>query len=217
MPLHSTEASPKIRAAARALQARLNDAGKENLIEMVIKFYTFSHIAANAAKKDANWLRPIIQAHDQVCGEPRPCDPNFHRLIQQVLRPKYLEKVNLRDRVLNTIWEALGSFNDEDAAVGSAAEDNNHEGEDYEDAMEEQDIGIHAFSSSQTAQEAGSQAARELMELNLNRLDREMGEESDLEGTDGWTDRDDGTDETVTGSVKEIIDNRGNVGGSNTP
>ncbi|KAI4273776.1 MAG: hypothetical protein LQ337_004408 [Flavoplaca oasis] len=192
MPIHSMECSPQITAAAGYLQKRLADAGKENLIEMVVKLYTFSRITADMATSDAGWLRPIIEAHDEVCGEPSPtalCDPNLHQLVQKVLRPKFLEKLSLHDRVLNAIWAALGSFNDDDAA----SEDEEGEGGDT------------------TAEDL---ATDERLEQLLNQIDSEMGEESDIEDTDGL--KDGGTDEgeVVVLSDEECNGNEGEVTGN---
>ncbi|KAL8872969.1 MAG: hypothetical protein Q9198_007109 [Flavoplaca austrocitrina] len=155
------ECSPHITAAAGYFQERLTDAGKKNLIGMVVKLYTFSRITADTATSDVDWLRPIIEAHDEVCGEPSPTalwDPNLHQIVQKVLRPKFLEKLFLHDRVLNAIWAALGSFNDDDAAT----ED---EGGDTK------------------AEELGSQSTDERLEQLLNQIDSEMGEVSDIEDT----------------------------------
>ncbi|KAL9023113.1 MAG: hypothetical protein Q9180_008383, partial [Flavoplaca navasiana] len=113
---------------------------------MVVKFYTFGRVTAKASMAEAHWLRGLVDEHVSICDSPTPnaaCHPAYHDLMRKVLRPKWVEKMTSHYRILNVIWEALGPFNDEDAAQRAAddAAEDDEEGKDdttSDDSTEDQ-------------------------------------------------------------------------------
>ncbi|KAL8668253.1 MAG: hypothetical protein Q9202_000231 [Teloschistes flavicans] len=119
-----------INEAAKALQDRLDDAGKENVVEMVVDLYRLSRAAGKKADEDAAHLEQVFSINENRCRDPATWDT----WLAMKVRPHTM------DCLISTV---LGMFSDEEAAALAAdsvadAEDTeaealSEEGEDGED------------------------------------------------------------------------------------
>ncbi|KAL9032037.1 MAG: hypothetical protein Q9180_006739, partial [Flavoplaca navasiana] len=103
---------------------------------MVVQLYTLSRLSAIEADKFAEFLKDVMNAHDVAWHEPGltiSCHPAHHLLVRGIIQPKWLETIPISGRILASIWQALGSFNDDDAAERAALDALDDDDESTED------------------------------------------------------------------------------------
>ncbi|KAL8799103.1 MAG: hypothetical protein Q9182_006136 [Xanthomendoza sp. 2 TL-2023] len=185
MPLDRDSCSTAIKEAAADLEERLEDAGKKDLIGIVIKFYTYTRMTADLAELDKSWLRDIICLHDFLYNHTPDysCDRAYHQLIRFMIEPRFLSQCNLQERIIGSIWEALGSFNNEDAAARADEEDDedNNGDKSGEEVVEEEAVEEEAVEEEAVEEEAVEEEAVEEEAVEEEAVEEEAVEEEAVE------------------------------------
>ncbi|KAL8840119.1 MAG: hypothetical protein Q9170_001467 [Blastenia crenularia] len=119
---------------ADKLKDRLYDASRSDLVEMVTDLYAVGRWAAAKAEQDADQLKHLIDVYQQLHTAQARHVSHLMR-IKDGIETKSQERRFLGYKINTLLWEALGAFNDEDAARQEAAEKAAEEAESSDEGV----------------------------------------------------------------------------------